>query len=242
MSEHDERRKSLLRQSQNYKETKDILHTMFEKIRSTRDDKYAYSRYANFMKDCMTFHEKWKDVQEISEVLRGLKTDVQYNNSKLQSMSKMLAYLGLVESIGRTLMDIVVIMHVATGKDVHTKKPYLRHIESFEELKNVDLWYKLEFLKREGLSIFGKSINRDVRNTIAHLKFKIEKNGEIRKLDGSPINIDKVISEFWEGVDTLMLVLKDIDFIQLLEALQDKKKEDVHYHKRLKEKEKGVQL
>jgi len=219
-SEVEKKRKDELRQSQSYKETKEILGKLFQNATVLGDKIGAFlpTRYEIFKRNCMEFYEKWKEAQEISEILRGLKSDVNYNNDRLKSMSKMLAYLGLVESLGITLMDVALIFLIANGKEVHTRGPLIKHVTSFEELKDLDLGYKLEFLKDERLNLFKEFINKDVRDHIAHLKFKIKNNGEIRKIEGSPIHIAKEIAKFWDGVDTMKLVFEDIGFLKWLEV------------------------
>jgi hypothetical protein len=131
-------------------------------------------------------------------------------------MSKMLVYLGLVESLGTTLTDMVLVMFIANGKEIHTHGPFAKHVRTLEELRNIDLSHKLDLLREEKLHLFGSFLNRGDRNLIAHLKFKIQDNGEIRRLNNSPIQIDEYIRKFWDGADTLMLVFEDIGFLKYL--------------------------
>lgn len=193
-----------------------------KKIDLTRPLEFAermefHPHYADFKQNCQEFKEKWEEAQKVSKILRGLKTRTRYPSLEYESMSKMLVYLGLVESLGVALADIVLILLIANEREVHTRGPLTKHVTKARELEKIDLAYKLDFLEDEGLDLFRKFINRDVRNHIAHLKFTIQDNGEIRKRDGSPIDIDVNISRFWGGVDILMLVFEDIRLLKWLE-------------------------
>jgi hypothetical protein len=109
---------------------------------------------------------------------------------------------------------------IATGKEVHTKGAFTKHVTSFRELTNIDLGYKLELLDDEELDLFKIFINRSLRNSIAHLNFRIQENGEIREIKGNnPINVDEEISKFWAGVDTMKLILEDSKFLESLQTL-----------------------
>lgn len=158
--------------------------------------------------------EKWEKALDISEVLRGLKSEVNYASDRNKAMSKMLAYLGLVESIGTAVINIILLALALNGKEVHTRGPYTRHVKTYSELEDLDLGYKMDFLKKEGVEIMGQYIKRDIRNIIGHLKFTIEDNGTIRGPGNNPIQIDKHIKEFWEGIDIIKRVFVDLDFFR----------------------------
>jgi len=219
MSENEGREKNMIRQTEKYIETKRILQSLFDNavISGNKRGAFLPTRYETFVENCKDFYDKWQESHEISEILRDMKSEVVYNNDKLKSMSKMLAYLGLVESLGVTLTDMVLILFIANGIDVHTRGPFTKHVKSFKELKDIDLKYKTDFLKDESLNLFQSFPNQEVRNIIAHLKFRIGNNGQIMKPDGSELNIDDEISKFWDDVDLLKLVFEDIGFMRWLE-------------------------
>ena len=215
MNEQSEGKKNEVRQVDDYKETEKLLKSMFHTIEIAKE--FHYPEFVIFNEMCNSFKERWKEALNVSEILRGLKTEIRYPSLRYKSMSKMLAYLGLVESLGASLVDAVLILFISNGKDVHTRGPMTRHVTKVKELEKIDLSYKLNFLKNEGLELFNKLINRDVRNTIAHLNFTVQNDGEIRKSDNSPIHIDEVISSFWESVDVLKLVFEEIGLLEWFE-------------------------
>lgn len=215
-----EARKNELRQSDDYKETRKILGSVFDNITKLRTkagptlpSEYVFhTEYQIFKKNCREMWRKWKEAQRILRELKRMESQ----NEEQKSMVNMLRYLGLVESLGVTMMHIALLFLIAVGKEVHTRGPHTKHVETFEELEDVwSLDYKLEFLDSAGLSVFKeKIINTDIRHKIAHLNFTIERNsGEIRDKGNNRIDIEETTSNFWEGIYILNLVLEDIGFL-----------------------------
>ena len=186
---------------------KKLLGLSHQLVLSQLDDKL-------FARNKQEISEKWEKALDISEVLRGLKSEVNYASDKNKAMSKMLVYLGLVESIGATIINILLLTLALNRKEVHTRGPYTRHVKTYSEIEDLDLGYKMDFLNNEGFEMISKYIKRDVRNIIGHLKFTIENNGTIRDPDNNPILIDRHIKEFWEGIDTIKRVFDDIAFFE----------------------------
>lgn len=212
----EENGKARLRESREYEDTKRILGILFANLKSLGSmNKMPSPDF--FVRNCKDFYDKWQEAEKISEILRVLKSEITYHDKKVESMSKMLAYLGLVESLGVTLMDMVLILLIANGREVHITRGRVKHVTSFEELKEIDLGYKLDFLKDEGLEIFRWFMNQEVRNIVAHLKFIIDNDGSVRKRDGTLVDIDIEISRFWDGIDILKLVFEDIGFLRYAE-------------------------
>jgi hypothetical protein len=218
MTETHEAREARLKQSADYPKTKEILGLISNALWAPRRDEGFLSpsnkeiMKGNFAK-C---YEKWQDSERISAILRDLKTtdEMEHFPPESKSMIRMLAYLGLVESVGVTLMDMVLLMLIANGKDIHTRRIPAKHVETFEELQSIwELDYKLEFLDSVGISIFkDRIIKKDLRDRIAHLKFKILRDGTIqRKDDGyNTVDIDREIGIFWEGVDIIRLIFAEL--------------------------------
>ena len=88
-------------------------------------------------------------------------------------------YLGMVESIGNWITNILVMLLVANGKDFHIESisaPRIRHVYSLNDLEKayVPLKLKLEFLRYYGIKTFPSIIDSSLRNDIAHFNFKIQ--------------------------------------------------------------------
>lgn len=160
----------------------------------------------------------WDISAETSLNLQYLKTSGVLRSlpPKSKPMIKMLVYLGLVESLGTTFIDMALMLLIANGKEMHTRGPYINHVMSLKELRKLDLAYKLHFLKRHGLPLFLEIVNRQLRNDIAHLKFKIDDKGVIRNSNGSLVDIDEVIQRFWKTMSDIEDIFHDIGFTEWL--------------------------
>jgi hypothetical protein len=163
----------------------------------------------------------WKKSKETAEALKDMKAQEYLNalEPKARSISKLFAYLGLVESLGVTLMDMALMLLIANGMDMHTRlgKGGMKHVSTLKELRKLDLSYKLEFLNASGLGFLTKVINRQLRNEIAHLKFKIEQNGEIKGSDERNIDIGNVLTDFWQKVREIISIFEEIKFLDWVE-------------------------
>jgi len=216
MSETSEERNRRLRETEIYKQTRERIKGIELAIHSIPEYK-GFLSYGRIMRNNFAkCYEKWLESERISRILRDIKTRDEFNcfRPESQSMIKMLVYLGLVESVGVTLMDIILLMLVANGKEIHTRGAHAKHVETFEDLESIwDLDYKLSFLDSVEISIFReKIINKDLRDKIAHLRFKIQDDGTIQKKDNGYnfVDVDNEISEFWDGVDTINLIFEEL--------------------------------
>lgn len=162
----------------------------------------------------------WKKSHETSDNLRGLKITqvLQALSPKARSMLKLLVYLGLVESIGTTLIDIVLMLLIANGKEMHiTRGPGIKHVSTPRELRKLDLAYKLYSLESNQLGYFAKLVDRNLRNDIAHLKFEIDEDGVVRDSNRNVRNIDDIVSSFWAKAYTIISFLDGFKFRDWLE-------------------------
>jgi len=215
----DETRKQLLRNSELYRQARTIISKQLSNILSARE-KQGLMPTPNeiFQKNCVDIYEKWKEIAELSNILGDAKRDVKYSTEEHKSFGKMLWFMGLVESLGNTLADMVLILFIANGKAVHSPLPYVRHVNGFSELTQLDLDYKLNLLKEENVSVMSKILNLDLRNVIADLNFSVDENGIINDRGNNVIQIDQHMADFWDGVDTLMILFEDLEYPRWLET------------------------
>ncbi|MGA3060321.1 MAG: hypothetical protein ABSD92_08125 [Candidatus Bathyarchaeia archaeon] len=215
----DETRKQFLRNSELYRQARPIISNQLSNILNGREKQGPVpTPHELFQMNCVDIYEKWKEIAELSNILGDMKRDVKYSTEKHKSIGKMLWFMGLVESLGNTLTDMVLILFIANGKAVHTRLPYVRHVKSFLELTQLDLDYKLNILKEENVSLISKILNLELRNIIADLKFSVDENGIINDQGNNVILIDQYIADFWIGVDTLMTLFEDLEFPRWLET------------------------
>jgi hypothetical protein len=215
----DETRKQFLRNSELYGQARPIISNQLSNILYTQEKHGPLSTpHELFQRNCVEIYEKWKEIAELSNILGDIKRDVRYSTEKHKSFGKMLSFVGLIESLGNKLADLLLILFIANGKAVHTRLPYVRHVNSFFELKQLDLDYKLNLLKEEKVSVMSKILNLDLRNVIVDLNFSVDENGIIYGQENNVIQIDQHITDFWDGVDTLMILFEDLEFPRWLET------------------------
>jgi hypothetical protein len=215
----DETRKQFLRNSKLYGQTRSVISNKLSNILYGHEKQGSLQTpHEFFQKNCVEIYEKWKLLAELSNILGDTKRDVKYSTEKHKSIGKMLWFNGLVESLGNTLADMLLMLFIANGKVIHARLPYVRHVDSFFELKQLDLEYKLYLLKEENVSVMPKILNLDFRNVIADLKFSVDENGIVIDQGNNVIQIDQLMADFWDGVDTLMILFEDLEFPRWLET------------------------
>jgi hypothetical protein len=162
----------------------------------------------------------WNKSKEASEALKDMKAQEALNvlPPKSKALTKLFAYLGLVESLGVTLMDMALMLCIANGKEMHTYKGGgIMHISTLKDLRKLNLSYKIEFLKANKLGFVGGVVNNDLRNDIAHLKFLVEENGEVRGSNGRTVNIDDTLTDFWKRVGEIIHIFDHIEFLPFIQ-------------------------
>lgn len=137
-----------------------------------------------YSENCRQINEGWKEAKAISSILRDIKSGISFPSRKEESMNRMLVYLGLVESLGNTLMDMFIMVLIMNGREIHTRSgSNVKHVRLMKELKDTTLDGKLDFLDDEGFGFFKRFIDKNTRSIIAHLKFTIENNGDVKQKD-----------------------------------------------------------
>jgi len=162
------------------------LTPFFEYIRSM--DKKS-KEFGLFDKALLDFYKKMERVMEIMKFLildaEVLAEDLESKKIREQAAKETIYlvfwYFGLLESVGNSLADFLVMLLVANGKDFHIESlhrtPRIRHATSVKDLEEerVPLTTKLNFMNENGLSQICSVIDTNFRNSIAHMKIDIEK-------------------------------------------------------------------
>lgn len=135
------------------------------------------------------FKERHEHTQEIQGYpLRGLFAKTHVVKDSIQWM---FSYIGLVESLGTALADVLIMLLVANGIDFHiersSKFPRIKHALTMKDLEDewVPLAVKLNFLRENGISTLSSIVDAKTRNDIAHMRFKVTGNQVIIK--GKPV-------------------------------------------------------
>jgi hypothetical protein len=202
-----------------YNGTKEILNRFFDNITKVETKRgFLPTRYEIFKQNRSELYERWVEANRVSEILKDIKAKeiLESLPPESASMNKMLVYLGLVESLGNALANMVLMLLIANGQEIHTRSPPIRHVKCLDELEDLDMSNKMKHLDSEGLVVFKDILNQSIRNIVAHLKFTIDKQGVIRDKGNSLIKIDDDISRFWSGVYALWMVFEEIGFMNWL--------------------------
>ena len=166
--------------------------------------------------------DAWEKAQKTSEALKDMKSVSAFHDLPpvSQAYAKLFAYLGLVEGLGVTLIDITSLLLIANGKDMHFRKGGgIMHVSRFSDLHKLNLSYKLEFLEAHELGFISEIVDRHLRNTIAHLGFTVSGAGKIEDKNKQEINIDAEIEAFWNRV---LGIIKTFDEKGLLRFINEK--------------------
>ena len=143
------------------------------------------ANYQLFREACLDFAER---IDRAAEVVLWLNKEYPKITSQIYQT---FIYLGVVESLGNTIVDLVVMLLVANGRDFHIEcqhtTPRIKHATAIRDLEKerVPLTTKLNFLRDNGLKTFSSLVDSNLRNIIAHLKFDI-KDGRVF-IKGKPV-------------------------------------------------------
>ena len=135
--------------------------------------------------------------------------------------AELFTYLGTVETFGNTIVDIVVMLVIANGRDFHIeceyRTPRVRHVEGISDLRKVSLTTKLNFLRDNGIRTLPSMIDSKLRNDVAHLNFTFDPDTEeifIRKKPAREVLL--------EGIKELNMVFEVYDELQKIEKVMKK--------------------
>lgn len=97
---------------------------------------------------------------------------------KQKSLLELFMYLELVEGAFSEIVHTIAFMLVENGHDIYN--PYrMKFAKYYEELYDVPLFVKLQFLEEHKFNIIAGSVDRELRNCIAHLRFIVNEDGSI---------------------------------------------------------------
>jgi len=150
------------------------LEPFLDRLRTRQAD------YDLFKLAYIDFREKFSQaLAQTASIVKEMKFPFVTLGDKLYSL---FAYLGLVESLGNTMTDILVMLLVSNDRDLHVESrystPHVKHVESIKELEDerIPLATKVNFLRDNGIKEFASIIDCKLRNVIAHLKFQVKDN------------------------------------------------------------------
>jgi len=161
------------------------------------------------------FREKFKEKRGILQSI--FCEDIEFSKLK-DKLYLLFFYLGAIESVGNSIVDMLVLLLVANGRDFHIecrsyRTPKIRHVYSIrEDLEKewVPLGTKLSFLSENGIEKISRIIDSDLRNAIVHLKFEIKENRLIVKGEAAEIKILVGLRRLFVVINTVEAVMNKV--------------------------------
>jgi len=135
--------------------------------------------------DYELFEKSYKHFKgEFNKALKYAKQFAEYSGhppdispSLKDTVYELFCHVVLVESLGRSLLDMIVMLLVANGKNLHINKGKgIGHVNKIGELHDVNLGRKVLFLKDNRITKLTKFVNADLRNKISHLDFEFRED------------------------------------------------------------------
>jgi len=129
--------------------------------------------------DYLIFELNWGAMKQMFTVIMGWPESIIDTIAEHKGIAaELFAYLGAVETLGNTIVDIIVMVVIANGRDFHIEceysTPRVRHVQDISDLRRVPLTTKLNFLRDNGIKMLPSMIDSKLRNDIAHLNFKFD--------------------------------------------------------------------
>lgn len=126
-------------------------------------------------------------------------------------------YLALFETSVTNTVDLILMLLIATDHDFYV--PWLRrYAKKLEHLDHASLGEKLVFLNKHNLQVISDSINKDLRNKIAHMDFDIEPDGKI-SVDSQKYDLMDETARLMTFLLALTAAFEDSGMPKLLEEL-----------------------
>lgn len=148
------------------------LMPLLDNLRTKRADYELFKRsFRRFQGDFNRTLEYAKLFAKYS----GLPADA--SPSLKDTVYALFSHVVLVESLGNSMLDMIVMLLVANGKDFHIHKgPRIVHVNKIGELKKIPLGRKVSFLEDNDIKELAGLVNTTLRNKISHLKFKLRED------------------------------------------------------------------
>ena len=205
--------------SMNEKELKETFEEIKERINKemkpfldgVRTKQADYKLFKRAYKDFLKKHSRALDIARV--LIETLPKGVKPTKKFVEDLMELFTYMGLVESMGNSIVNIVVMLLVANGRDFHIEcrytTPRIKHAVTIKDLEDerVPLATKLNFLRDNGITELTSIIDSELRNKIAHLGFDVTKDRIYIK--GKPayeVASDSTQKLLFACVSTLILV------------------------------------
>lgn len=97
---------------------------------------------------------------------------------KQKSLLDLYLYLILSEGTFSETVQAIAFILMVNHHDIYDVKK-VDFVEDYEGLNNIDLSCKQQFIKKHGFKFVSDACDKDLRNSIAHLRIMVEEDGSI---------------------------------------------------------------
>ncbi len=122
------------------------------------------------------------------------------------SFSKLFIVLFLIEGhLGFVVNWISYLLMVKEHHDIWSRQ---KLVTSFYELMEIDLYIKLEFLKKHDFGEIVELCPREIRNAIAHMNFRIQQDGAVHIIKNGKVDGRYTQEELTEKMKAILKLFK----------------------------------
>ena len=115
--------------------------------------------------------------------------------AKQKSILSLYFYLHMIEGAITEYIQVIAFLLLKNGHDIYDPRR-MHFAKSYEDIKNIDLYVKEQFLDSHGFDFITFALDRTLRNCIAHQDFVIYEDGSIKNLKTQQlIDIEKKVGE-----------------------------------------------
>lgn len=133
--------------------------------------------------------EKRRIVIKLNEAYKNLNGNLEYwkeiwsiSSSKVtpkqKSLLRLFMYLELSEGVFDEIVQMIAFILMENHHDLYDPND-MKFLKDYERLEKLSLYVKLQFLELHGFEFVSNAFDRDLRNCIAHLGFRVEEDGSI---------------------------------------------------------------
>ena len=127
----------------------------------------------------LQYDKTWKQIQDIWGASKSDRHDPSPTKlpDKTQSLLTLLSFLLFVEGLYTLCLDIIIFYLIENNHDISNRKG--NYVTKFNNLWEVNLGTKLQFLSHHKFSETVKVCDTSLRNAIAHHDFTVDDDGSI---------------------------------------------------------------
>jgi hypothetical protein len=107
---------------------------------------------------------------------------------KQKSLILLFTYLTFAEGIFSEVIEIIIFFLLQSHHDLYDPRR-AEFVKEYKQIEKIDLFIKLKFIENHGFGFLCDSIDRDLRNSIAHLNLIVDDDGCITNSKTAKVNI-----------------------------------------------------